>query len=59
MAAEPGLTLTIYTSEPGTASEERLRLLGSWAATHDTEPTARRHDDQQTTSTLHSGQAET
>ncbi|MDG9701555.1 helix-turn-helix transcriptional regulator [Streptomyces sp. DH37] len=33
MAAEPGLTLTIYTAEPGTASEERLRLLASWAAT--------------------------
>lgn len=33
MAAEPGLTLTIYTAEPGSASEERLRLLASWAAT--------------------------
>ena len=33
MAAEPGLTLTIYTAEPGSASAERLQLLGSWAAT--------------------------
>ncbi|MFC6065943.1 helix-turn-helix transcriptional regulator [Streptomyces ochraceiscleroticus] len=32
MAAEPGLTLTIYSAEPGSASEERLRLLSSWAA---------------------------
>ncbi|MGW2765397.1 helix-turn-helix transcriptional regulator [Streptomyces sp. NPDC001275] len=36
MAAEPGLTLTIYTAEPGTASEESLRLLASWAATAQT-----------------------
>ncbi len=27
------LDLTIYTAEPGTASEERLKLLASWAAT--------------------------
>ncbi|MEV6320189.1 helix-turn-helix transcriptional regulator [Nocardia sp. NPDC051787] len=33
MAAEPGLTLTIYTAEPGSASEEAMRLLASWAAT--------------------------
>ncbi|MFD3719064.1 helix-turn-helix transcriptional regulator [Streptomyces sp. NPDC058674] len=33
MAAEPGLTLTIYTAEPGSSSEEGLRLLASWAAT--------------------------
>ena len=32
MAAEPGLTLTIYTAEPGSPSEDGLRLLGSWAA---------------------------
>ncbi|MEU0603924.1 helix-turn-helix transcriptional regulator [Streptomyces sp. NPDC006393] len=35
MAAEPGLTLTIYTAEPGSPSEESLRLLASWAATHE------------------------
>ncbi|EWM18842.1 helix-turn-helix transcriptional regulator [Kutzneria sp. 744] len=33
MAAEPGLTLTIYTAEPASSSEESLRLLASWAAT--------------------------
>ncbi|GAB2869568.1 helix-turn-helix transcriptional regulator [Streptomyces mayteni] len=32
LAAEPGLTLTIYTAEPGSSSEEALRLLASWAA---------------------------
>ncbi|MFF9623632.1 helix-turn-helix transcriptional regulator [Streptomyces griseosporeus] len=36
MAAAPGLTLTIYTAEPGSASEEGLRLLASWAATSQT-----------------------
>ncbi|MCP3767724.1 helix-turn-helix transcriptional regulator [Streptomyces sp. MAR25Y5] len=35
MAAEPGLTLTIYVAEPGTPSEEGLRLLASWAATRE------------------------
>ncbi|MGW3406877.1 helix-turn-helix transcriptional regulator [Streptomyces zhihengii] len=33
MAAEPGLTLTVYTAEPASPSEEGLRLLASWAAT--------------------------
>lgn len=33
MAAEPGLTLTVYAAEPGSASEESMRLLASWAAT--------------------------
>ncbi|MFF5439578.1 helix-turn-helix transcriptional regulator [Streptomyces achromogenes] len=36
MAAEPGLTVTIYTAEPGSPSEEGLRLLASWAATPQT-----------------------
>ncbi|MFC9056432.1 helix-turn-helix transcriptional regulator [Streptomyces sp. NPDC057074] len=35
MAAAPGLTLTIYTAEPGSPSEEGLRLLTTWAATQD------------------------
>ena len=39
MADEPGLTLTIYTAEPGSPSDERLQLLGSWAATHDGDTT--------------------
>lgn len=33
MTSEPGLTMTVYTAEPGSASEEALRLLGNWAAT--------------------------
>jgi transcriptional regulator with XRE-family HTH domain len=39
MAAEPGLTLTIYTAEPGSPSHEALRLLASWAATNEAPPT--------------------
>ncbi|MFB2581376.1 helix-turn-helix transcriptional regulator [Herbiconiux sp. P15] len=30
---DPGHTLTVYTAAPGSASEEGLRLLASWAAT--------------------------
>lgn len=33
MEAEPGLTITIYTAEPGSPSAERMQLLASWAAT--------------------------
>jgi hypothetical protein len=33
LAADPGLTLFTYTAEPGSRSEEALKLLGSWAAT--------------------------
>lgn len=33
VSADPGLSLLIYTAEPGSATEEKLRLLGSWAAT--------------------------
>ena len=38
LAAEPGLTLTIYTAEPGSPSEEALRLLASWAASQEADP---------------------
>lgn len=34
---EPGLSLMIYSAEEGSAAEEKLRLLASWAATHQTE----------------------
>jgi transcriptional regulator with XRE-family HTH domain len=33
LPADPGLSLTGYTAEPGTASAEKLALLASWAAT--------------------------
>jgi len=33
--ADPGLTMFVYTAEPGSASEDALKLLASWAATQD------------------------
>jgi transcriptional regulator with XRE-family HTH domain len=33
LPADPGLTLTVYTAEPGSPSEEKLALLASWTAT--------------------------
>ena len=41
LAADPGLTIFTYTAEPGSRSEEGLKLLGSWAATVD--PAASAH----------------
>ncbi|WP_319435632.1 helix-turn-helix transcriptional regulator [Mycobacterium sp. RTGN5] len=35
LTAETGLTLTAYSAEPRTPSEDALRLLASWAATQD------------------------
>jgi hypothetical protein len=35
LAADEGLTLFTYTAEPGSRSDEALKLLGSWAATVD------------------------
>jgi hypothetical protein len=32
MAAEPGLTLVVYTAEPGSPSADALELLASWVA---------------------------
>jgi transcriptional regulator with XRE-family HTH domain len=40
LPADPGLTLTAYTAEPGSPSEDGLRLLASWAATTATTDTA-------------------
>jgi transcriptional regulator with XRE-family HTH domain len=42
LRAEPGLTMTIYTAEPGSPTEHALALLGSWAATPDA-PSAEPH----------------
>jgi hypothetical protein len=35
LVAEPGLTLTIYTAQPGSPSHDALRVLASWAASQD------------------------
>ncbi|MCZ0999338.1 transcriptional regulator [Streptomyces mirabilis] len=35
LVADDDLTLLAYCAEPGTASEDGLRLLATWAATHD------------------------
>lgn len=35
LPADPGLTMFSYTAEPGTPSEDGLKLLASWAATQD------------------------
>ena len=40
LTAEPGHVMLVYTAEPGSASAERLRLLASWAATHEREQPA-------------------
>ncbi|MEU8578661.1 helix-turn-helix transcriptional regulator [Streptomyces asoensis] len=45
MTAEPGLTLTVYTAEPASPSEEGLRLLASWTATPRTPAPAPRSGD--------------
>jgi transcriptional regulator with XRE-family HTH domain len=33
LPADPGLTLTVYSAQPGSATEDKLRVLSSWAAT--------------------------
>jgi transcriptional regulator with XRE-family HTH domain len=37
VAADAGLMIVVYTAEPGSRSEEALRLLASWAATREEE----------------------
>ena len=44
LAADPGLTLFTYTAEPGSRTDEALKLLGSWAATVDPAELARAPD---------------
>ena len=45
LAADPGLSLSTYAVEPGSRSEDALRLLGSWAATIDSAEPARATDE--------------
>ena len=33
LPADPGLTLTAYSAEPGTSASDALRMLASWAVT--------------------------
>ncbi|CAM5547596.1 helix-turn-helix transcriptional regulator [Streptomyces coeruleorubidus] len=40
LPAQPGLTLTAYTAASGTPEHDALRLLASWAATENAEPTS-------------------
>jgi hypothetical protein len=35
LPSDPGLMLFAYTAEPGTPSEDGLKLLASWAATQE------------------------
>lgn len=44
MDTDHGLTIFTYTAEPGSRSEEALKLLGSWAATIDHTESARAAD---------------
>jgi transcriptional regulator with XRE-family HTH domain len=46
LIADPGLTLFVYTAEPGSKSEEALNLLASWTATPDQEETDADHEEQ-------------
>ena len=36
LSADTGLTISVYSAEPGSATQQGLDLLGSWAATPDT-----------------------
>src|SRR6266513_3167994 len=44
LAADNGLTIFTYAAEPGSRSDEALKLLGSWAATADPAESARATD---------------
>ncbi len=35
LSADPGLSLVVYSAEPGSASQDGLNLLATWAATLD------------------------
>jgi transcriptional regulator with XRE-family HTH domain len=46
LVADPGLTMFIYTAEPGSRSEQALNLLASWTATPDQETADADHEEQ-------------
>jgi transcriptional regulator with XRE-family HTH domain len=43
LAADDGLTISVYSAEPGSRSQEGLDLLASWTATPETDPTTAEH----------------
>jgi hypothetical protein len=47
LVADPGLTIFVYTPEPGSRSEEALNLLASWTATLDQEVDHADHEEHQ------------
>jgi len=46
LVADPGLTMFVYSAEPGSKSEQALNLLASWTATPDQENTHADHEEQ-------------
>jgi transcriptional regulator with XRE-family HTH domain len=46
LTADPDLTMFVYTPDPGSKSEQALKLLASWAATPDEETTDADHEEQ-------------
>jgi hypothetical protein len=46
LVADPGLTMFVYTTEPGSKSEQALNLLASWTATPDEQTADADHEEQ-------------
>jgi hypothetical protein len=46
LVADPGLTMFVYTAEPGSKSEQALNLLASWTAGPDEETADGDHQEQ-------------
>ena len=41
LPADPGLSLIVYSAQPGSSTDDGLRLLAAWAATTDEQTTAK------------------
>jgi transcriptional regulator with XRE-family HTH domain len=46
LVADPGLTMFVYSADPGSKSEQALNLLASWTATPDQESADADHEEQ-------------